>query len=354
MRFVSVRVLFVVLCLNVIFITCESKFYQEGQCTPESVFLNLSDIEQLPLPALPGFFSVTTNPSDIFKRKDLRDLILHFAKRYFIVEIWSYVCVSEDIIKQINLEFKAYPNVHLILRESLVPQCTISCSLKIHKYTFAKLRLNQNHASRFSFIFLWDDDIQVSDATFDATLVLKHLTATNAEAAQPSLSSLNGRVTGIYRPPPVFAQVENPEIMVPIYSALLWQCLWYLLTNRANWGLDLEGSSYLCNCKRGFIYTQFSIVHLNYRSMTSTPFDFNHGRHFLLEEMRVHSELQTSMGALGKPVAPVVLAGDVCLHASDVLPRNGIVRALGSKELKWNDDEMYPWVQYHYNKTCAK
>ena len=345
---------FFLVCLYVPYISCKP-YYREGNCNASNpVFLDLQALAQLPDPVLPGFFSVITNPMDIFKRKDLHDLITHFAQRFFHVEIWSYVCMSEDDILRVKTEFKAYANVQLILRESLTPQCTISCSLKIHKYTFAKLRLDQRHARRFSFIFLWDDDIQINNATFDAALILKHLTATNAEAAQPSLNSHNGRVNGYYRPPPVFAQIENPEIMVPIYSVPLWECLWHIVTNRASWGLDLEGSSYLCNCKRAFVYTQFSVNHLNYKTMSSEPFNNYIGWGNLQAEKSTHSALQLSLGAAGKPVPPSYLQGDVCLYASDELPPNGIIKALGDKELRWVDEEMLPWVQYHYNQTCAK
>jgi len=132
--------------------------------------------------------------------------------------------------------------------------------------------------SKYSHLFLWDDDIQVN-SNFDSIFLLNILQKKHIHAAQPSLSyGCHYEFTRThYKKSYGIKKVPFVEIMAPIYSVDVWKkCLHPLLLNHplkgTGYGID---ASFKCLCEKNqyvLDFSNISVYHRNNRSLKENNF----------------------------------------------------------------------------------
>jgi hypothetical protein len=119
---------------------------------------------------------------------------------------------------------------------------------KGQKWELVRRHLNPEDISEFDYIFVWDDDIDISD--FDVLRFVKIMESNRLAVAQPSLVSPHPICHQITRQKPCMPPLGNlnrvgrltnfVEIMVPVFTRDSWVEFYSYLSpaSRLGWGMD--------------------------------------------------------------------------------------------------------------------
>lgn len=143
--------------------------------------------------------------------------------------------------------------------EEIFRKCTIIREKGKHFY-FLKKYITQEVCNQYDYIFLWCDDIDVSD--FDPNVFIKIMQTNNLQIAQPALtldSYFTWDITLQDKRYKVGRYVDFVEIMVPVFSPQAWGRFWNMIEldrNYRGWGYDLFARSFCRYTNMGIIDCQ--------------------------------------------------------------------------------------------------
>ncbi len=132
------------------------------------------------------------------------------------------------------------------------------------KWFFMKKYLTPEFCKKYSYFFIWDDDIDVEHFSYEE--FIKIMKANRLELAQPALEGGNAthEIT-LKRKKGIGRLVDFVEIMVPVFTQQAWIRWWYMMESDTNfWGFgydDLARS--FCGYKRMGIIDAQAIHHMN-------------------------------------------------------------------------------------------
>jgi glycosyltransferase involved in cell wall biosynthesis len=135
--------------------------------------------------------------------------------------------------------------------ESIFDKCLIHCE-KGFKFYFAKKFLPPDLCNYYEYVFLWDDDLDVSEFSYQNFINIMEQNA--LEVAQPALmddSYYSHQIT-IQQPGKIGRRTDFVEVMAIVFKASSWSKFYNMIEsdyNFSGWGYDLFLES-LCNFKR--------------------------------------------------------------------------------------------------------
>lgn len=133
------------------------------------------------------------------------------------------------------------------------------------KCFFWKKYLTPEYCRKYSYLFLWDDDIDITGFSYQNFINI--MIRNNLEMAQPALtarSNISLKITQRNTKVKVGRYVDFVEVMVPVFESSCWPKFWDMLDVDINmWGnaLDLVAKDF-CNFTNMGIVDQEAVTHV--------------------------------------------------------------------------------------------
>ncbi|XP_034684582.1 uncharacterized protein LOC117913656 isoform X1 [Vitis riparia] len=239
--------------LNSVSNKCENQCRANGsEALPKGIVVTSSDLDMRPLWGFPkkrkdlkrNLLAVAVG----VKQKDLvNKMVEKFLSYGFVVMLFHYDGVVD--------EWKDFKWCDRVLHVAAINQT---------KWWFAKRFLHPEIVAEYNYIFLWDEDLGVTD--FNPRRYVATVQREGLEISQPALDgsksevhhqiTLRGRRSDVHRrifkssgsgkicdenstAPPCTGWIE---VMAPVFSREAWRCVWYMIQNDLihAWGLDMQ------------------------------------------------------------------------------------------------------------------
>lgn len=172
-------------------------------------------------------------------------------------KIWLKKIIERFGFDKFDYIIFAYDDVSF--DEDIFRKCTIVREKGKHFY-FLKKYITPSVCSRYDYIFLWCDDIDIVD--FDPCAFLKIMQTNNLQLAQPALtpdSYFTWDITLQDETYKVGRYVDFVEIMLPVFTPQAWERFWCMMESDKNyrgWGYDLFARSVCRYINMGIIDCQ--------------------------------------------------------------------------------------------------
>lgn len=167
------------------------------------------------------------------------------------------------------------------------------------KCFFWKKFLTPEYCKKYSHLFLWDDDIDVSRFSYKNFMSI--MVRNNLEIAQPSLtpdSFISHKITEKNKDVKVGRYVDYVEVMIPVFQFEAWVKFWSMLDENLNrWGngLDLV-AKHFCDYSNMGVVDQESVTHL--RKVNNNPEKFKEVSEFLKKHAKTKKAVFVTYGNL--------------------------------------------------------
>jgi hypothetical protein len=183
--------------------------------------------------------------------------------------------------------------------EEIFRKCQFIYEKGIFYYYFKKY-LTPVYCKKYDFIFVWTDDIDVEDFSYENFIEI--MKRNNLEMAQASLSHksyCNIKMTLKNKQYKIGRYVDYVEVMATVFTREAWIKCWHVVEEDWNfwgWGYNILARS-LWGCKRMGIVDCETVTHTRppYSPTTSAPEEL---RKFLKKHKRYRTSLMATYGAL--------------------------------------------------------
>ncbi|XP_022771575.1 uncharacterized protein LOC111314455 [Durio zibethinus] len=259
---------------------CETQCRAYGsEALPRGIISKTSDLEMRPLWGLQNknkpklSMNLLAIAVGIKQKESVNKIVKKFPESDFVVMLFHY----DGIVDQWkDLEWN-----DRVIHVSAVNQT---------KWWFAKRFLHPDIISEYSYIFLWDEDLEVDH--FSAKRYLSIIKKEGLEISQPALdpekSELHHPITGRDKKSTVHRRTYKVigktrcnetstgppctgfvEMMAPVFSIASWRCAWHMIQSDLiyGWGLDFQ----LGYCAQGDRTQKIGIVDAEYVVHNAIP-----------------------------------------------------------------------------------
>lgn len=163
-------------------------------------------------------------------------------------KVLFFCCVGKDGIENIRKifeSFKAHPGIDFLFVVWDGSPLQLGSATVLHqkgaKWRHARNHLSAEKVDAYDFIFVWDDDIDVTH--FSLSKFLEIMTKNRLDIAQPALSkdSYFSHEIVVVRNNSVGRLTDFVEVMVPVFTRSAWNKLREMIpTNYCDWGQPLD------------------------------------------------------------------------------------------------------------------
>ncbi len=163
-----------------------------------------------------------------------------------------------------NFDFLIFAYDDTVFDEEIFARCIVIREKGL-RWQFYKKHLTSEFCSKYKWIFLWPDDIDVDE--FQPRAFLEIMARNRLECAQPSLSHrsvYSHKITLSNPEHRIGRYTDFVEIMIPVFTAKAWSRYWDMVESETNywgWGYDLYARS-LCRYSNMGIVDCMSVTHV--------------------------------------------------------------------------------------------
>ncbi|CAH1419588.1 unnamed protein product [Lactuca virosa] len=227
----------------------DHKWPRGKEALPKGLVANISDLQMQPLwgrrKKVNSSTSLFTAAVGIKQKETVDKMVTKFLSSNFSVMLFHY----DGVVDAWN---------DLDWSDNVIHVSAINQT----KWWFAKRFLHPDIVTKYSYIFLWDEDLGIDN--FDPGRYVSIVKDEGLEISQPALdtkkSVVHHAITSRWKNSTLHRRVKTGgnkngcdwtsqyppctgwiELMAPVFSRAAWRCMWYMIQNDLNhaWGLDL-------------------------------------------------------------------------------------------------------------------